>query len=72
METVNELERAADFAKLPTVDEIVRKQLSLLHLAAEAATPSELLTITKSMAELLSAANMQEKSKKDAPAAVKV
>lgn len=56
------------------VSEIVMKQLELLQsrsLEAGIAT-DELLKITGSMSDLLSAANLQETSKKDAPATIKV
>lgn len=56
------------------VNEIVIKQLEILQCRSldEEIQTEELLKITGSMAELLSAANMQEDSKKDAPATVKV
>ncbi|WP_334125628.1 hypothetical protein [Phascolarctobacterium faecium] len=56
------------------VNEIVIKQLEILQCRSldEEIQTEELLKITGSMAELLSAANMQEESKKDAPATVKV
>lgn len=56
------------------VNEIVIKQLEILQCRSleEGIQTEELLKITGSMAELLSAANMQEESKKDAPATVKV
>lgn len=56
------------------VNEIVIKQLEILQCRSldEEIQTEELLKITGSMAELLSATNMQEESKKDAPATVKV
>lgn len=56
------------------VNEIVIKQLEILQGRSleEGIQTEDLLKITCSMAELLSAANMQEESKKDAPATVKV
>lgn len=56
------------------VNEIVIKQLEILQGRSldEGIQTEELLKITGSMAELLSAANMQEDSKKDAPATVKI
>lgn len=56
------------------VNKIVIKQLEILQCRSldEEIQTEELLKITGSMAELLSAANMQEESKKDAPATVKV
>ena len=56
------------------VNEIVIKQLELLQIRSLEAgiTTDELLKITGSMSDLLSAANLQETSKKDAPATIKV
>lgn len=56
------------------VSEIVMKQLELLQSRSLEAgiTTDELLKITGSMSDLLSAANLQETSKKDAPATIKV
>lgn len=54
------------------VEEIVLKQLQILQQRAEAEeiTTAELVAVTNSMAELLSAAMAEEK--KDAPASAKV